>query len=125
MVDIPTVNDPRGDLSFVGHPETVPFDIRRVYWVYDMPAQGERYGRALRTTHEFIIPLSGAFDVMVETPAGKRVFRLDRSYRGLYVPAGVWRSLDNFVTNSTAVVLASELFDENDYIRNKEEYQCQ
>ena len=123
IIDIPRINDPRGNLSFVQHPSVCPFEINRVYWLYDIPAESIRDGRALRNTDEMIIALAGSFDVILEDKQGaKCTFHLNRSYKGLYVPAGTWRSITNFVTNSVVLVLASRVYDENDYIRDYAEY---
>lgn len=123
-MQIPRVEDPRGNLSFIENgAECCPFEIRRVYWLYDVPGGRERHGHAFRTANELIVALSGSFDVVVTTPDGVSTRRhLSRSYHGLYVPAGTWRSLDNFATNSVALVLSSTLYDPDDYIRDFNQY---
>ena len=120
LVTIPRVTDPRGNLSFIQHPGACPFKIERVYWIYDVPGDFKRYGRALRLTTEMIVALSGSFDVELEYEDGSReTVRLNRAYRAVIVPPMTWRVLDNFSTNSVALVLASSLFDEEkDYIRD-------
>lgn len=118
LIEIPRIPDARGNLSFIqrGIPG-VPFDISRTYWIYDVPADADRHGRALRNTAEIIVPLAGAFDVTLDDGhGGTRRYHLDRPYRGLYVPPMRWRVIDNFTTNSVAFVLASTIYDETDYI---------
>lgn len=114
--------DHRGNLSVVEQNKDIPFDIARVYWIYDVPGGESRDGHAYRRNQEFIIALSGNFDVLVENESSRRVFTLDRSYYGLYVPSGCWRELSNFSTNSVALVLASTPYDYNDYIFNYSEF---
>lgn len=123
LVELPKIVDPRGNLSFVQEPGACPFAIERVYWIYDIPADRIRHGRALRHTDEFIIALSGAFDVTLENADSEcRTYHLDRCYRGLFVPAGTWRTIDNFTSNSVAMVLASSVYDEADYIEDRKQY---
>lgn len=123
LIEIPRITDPRGNLSFVQHPGVCPFDIERVYWLYDVPARSVREGRALKTTDEVIISLSGAFDVHTVDGNGARAdFHLDCCYKGLYLPAGTWRTIDNFVTNSVVMILASRPYDKQDYIRSYEDF---
>ncbi len=124
LVEIARVADPRGNLSFVQHPGACPFEIERVYWLYDVPADSVRHGRALRKTDELIVPMSGAFDVTVDAGDGlaPATYHLDRCFQGLYVPAGTWRSISRFVTNSVAMVLASTTYDEADYIADYDEF---
>lgn len=124
LVEIPRIADPRGNLSFVQCPGACPFVIERVYWMYDVPAESVRHGRALRTTHELIVPMSGAFDVSVDTGDGAQptVYHLDRCYRGLLVPAGTWRSISGFVTNSVAMILASATYSPDDYIEDYNDF---
>ena len=123
LVDIPRITDPRGNLSFIQYPSVVPFSMKRVYWIYDIPTDSERSGRALFETDEFIVALSGSFDVVVERNYDdKTTFHLNCPYRGLYVPAGSWRVIRNFASNSVALVLASEIFHEEDYVRDYEQF---
>ena len=123
LIELPKFVDPRGNLSFVQQPGACPFPIERVYWIYDIPSDRIRHGRALRTTDELIIALSGAFDVTLENAEGGcRVYHLDRCYRGLYVPAGTWRTIDNFTSNSVAMVLASTVYEPGDYIEDRHIY---
>lgn len=113
IVELPKILDERGNLSFIEECRHVPFRIARAYWIYDVPGGQGRDGHAYRRNEELIVALSGSFDVVVD---GQGTFSLNRSYYGLYVPAGTWRELTNFSTNSLAMVLASEPYDEDDYI---------
>lgn len=123
IIDLPKVTDPRGNLSFIQNSDQIPFDIQRTYWIYDVPGGMFRNGHAFRTQHEFIVALSGSFDVVLHDGVEEKRIHLSRSYYGLYVPPMTWRSIDNFSTNSVAMVLSSTLYDENDYIRDFEEFQ--
>jgi len=123
ILQLPKIEDARGNLSFVEANRHIPFEIKRAYWIYDVPGGEVRGGHAFREQDEFIIALSGSFDVIVDTGNGrKKRFPLNRSYFGLYIPKGVWRSLENFSTNSLALVLASTVYNENDYIRDYAEF---
>ncbi|MBR5332149.1 MAG: WxcM-like domain-containing protein [Muribaculaceae bacterium] len=122
LIDLPKVTDPRGNLSFIQNSDQIPFDIQRTYWIYDVPGGMFRNGHAFRTQHEFIVALSGSFDVVLHDGVEEKRIHLSRSYYGLYVPPMTWRSIDNFSTNSVAMVLSSTLYDENDYIRDFEEF---
>jgi len=119
LVELPKISDPRGNLTFLEGLGHVPFDIRRVFWVYDVPSGETRGGHAYRKSEEFIIALSGSFDVV--TDEGKRIskYQLNRSNFGLYIPPGAWRHLENFSTNAVALLVSSTEFDERDYIRDK------
>jgi len=112
--------DPRGNLSVIEEYKDIPFKIERTYWIYDVPGGEARGGHAYRENQEFIVALSGSFDVVLDDGQEKKIFHLNRSYYGLYVPEGLWREMDNFSTNSLALVLSSTKFDENDYIRDYE-----
>ena len=114
--------DARGNLSFAEQLNHIPFEIKRTYWIYDVPGGEERGGHAFKENQEFIVALSGAFDVVVDDGVNKKTFSLNRSYYGLYVPAGLWREINNFSTNSLALELGSEHFSEEDYIREYDEY---
>lgn len=118
IIDIPRFGDPRGNLSFIQNGERLTFDISRVYWIYDVPADAERYGHAFDTQKELIVALSGAFDVAVSDGHEERTYHLDRAYKGLLVPPLTWRRIDNFTTNSVAMVLSSTLYDSADYIED-------
>lgn len=110
--------DPRGNLSVIEEFRDIPFKIERSYWIYDVPGGGTRGGHAYSENQEFIVALSGSFDVILDDGLGKQTFSLNRSYYGLFVPNGFWREMNNFSTNSLALVLASAKYDENDYIRD-------
>lgn len=119
VIQLPRFLDRRGNLSVIEEEQTVPFDIARTYWIYDVPGGEKRGGHAYRTNRELIVALSGSFDVTVDDGLGnRRTFRLSRSYYGLYIPAGVWREMSDFSTNSVAMVVASEPYDRNDYIES-------
>ena len=122
LVDLPKFADPRGNLSFVEQLNHIPFEIKLTYWIYDVPGGENRGGHAFRQNEEFIVALSGAFDVIVDDGKRKKTFTLNRSYYGLYVPAGLWREMENFSTNSLALEFGSIHYDEKDYIRDYENY---
>lgn len=122
MTDLTKILDERGNLSVIEQFKDIPFKIERSYWIYDVPGGEERGSHAYKTTHEFIVALSGSFDVVLDDGSVKETFHLNRSYYGLYVPNGIWRKLDNFSTNSFALVLASSRYDEQDYIRDYEDF---
>lgn len=121
IIQLPKITDPRGNLSFLEGAKHIPFEIKRAYWIYDVPGGETRGGHAFKEQHEFIVAMSGSFDVLIDTGKGRmKKFSLNRSYFGLYVPAGCWRQMLNFSTNSIALVLASTSFMENDYLRDFE-----
>ncbi len=122
IIDLPKICDRRGNLSFIQNQTHVTFDIARVYWIYDVPGGQYRDGHAFRTQHELIVALSGSFDVVLKDGNETKRFHMSRSYYGLYVPPLTWREIDNFSTNSVAIVLSSTTYDENDYIRDYESY---
>ena len=122
LIELPKFADPRGNLSFLENNNQIPFKVERSYWIYDVPGGEIRGGHAFKENEEFIIALSGAFDVILDNGVEKQRFQLNRSYYGLYVPKGLWREMENFSTNSVAFVLSSIQYDENDYIRNYEEF---
>lgn len=122
IIGLPKIEDPRGNLTFIEEQNHIPFAIKRVYWIYDVPGGETRGGHAFKQQEEFIVALSGSFDVVVNDGNAEKRFHLNRSYYGLYVPNGLWRFMDNFSTNSVALVLTSTFFEENDYIRNFEQY---
>lgn len=122
IVELPRFLDERGNLSFAEQNRHIPFEIKRTYWIYDVPGGESRGGHAFKQTDEFIIALSGSFDVVVDDGIDKMVFNLNRSYCGLYIPKGLWREINNFSTNSLALELASTKYDGNDYIRDYDEY---
>ena len=122
LINLPKIFDPRGNLTFIEGQNHIPFDIRRAYWIYDVPGGETRGGHAFREQDEFIVALSGSFDVIIDD--GKEIVKhsLNRSYYGVYIPAGMWRHVENFSTNSLALMLASTEFNENDYIRDYDEF---
>ena len=122
IINLPKHLDDRGNLSFIENVTHLPFDIRRVYWIYDVPGGEARGGHAFRETEEFIVALSGSFDVVIDDGTCKKVFSMNRSYYGLYIPKGVWREITNFSTKSVAVEFASTDYDPEDYIRDYEEF---
>lgn len=122
LIGLPRFNDPRGNLSFAEQMNHIPFIIKRTYWIYDVPGGESRGGHAYKETDEFIIAISGSFDVTVDDGYEKKKFTLNRSYYGLYIPRGLWRELDNFSTNSLALEFASTSYDRNDYVENYDEY---
>ena len=122
IIELPKFLDARGNLSFAQNNTHIPFEIRRTYWLYDVPGGESRGGHAYRETEEFVIALSGSFDVIVDDGREKKTFHLNRSYYGLYIPKGMWREMDNFSTNSLALEFASTKYDPVDYIRDYDEF---
>ena len=122
ILQLPKIEDPRGNLSIIEQTKHVPFEIKRTHWIYDVPGGKDRGGHAYKETEEFIVALSGSFDVEIDDGSSKTTFPLNRSYYGLYVPKGMWRTMTNFSTNSLALVLSSTEYDEKDYVSNYEEY---
>ena len=122
LIELPKFADPRGNLSFLENENQIPFKVARSYWIYDVPGGETRGGHAFKKNDEFIIALSGAFDVVLDNGKEKQKFQLNRSYYGLHVPKGWWREMENFSTNSVAFILSSIPYDENDYIRDYEEF---
>jgi len=120
VIALPKITDRRGNLSFVEEKHHIPFKIIRSYWIYDVPGGEVRGGHAYKENHEFIIALSGSFDVVLDDGNERKIFHLNRSYYGLYVPNGIWRQMENFSTNSLALVLASSPFCKEDYIYDYE-----
>ena len=123
LIELPKFADPRGNLSFVEQNNHIPFDIKRTYWIYDVPGGEDRGGHAYKTTDEFIIAIAGAFDVIIDDGREKKTFTLNRSYYGLYVPKGLWRKMENFSTNSLALEFANTIYDRSDYIDNYADFQ--
>lgn len=122
IINLPKYLDQRGNLSFIEEFKQIPFKIERTYWIYDVPGGEHRGGHAYRENEEFIVALSGSFDVVVDDGREERRFSLNRSYYGPYVPKGVWREMTNFSTNSLALVLASTPYTPEDYIRDYDEF---
>tara|TARA_B110000240_G_scaffold195511_1_gene245306 strand:- start:18 stop:431 length:414 start_codon:yes stop_codon:yes gene_type:complete len=122
IINLPKILDPRGNLSFLESNNHVPFQIKRSYWIYDVPGGEIRGGHAFIKQQELIIALSGSLDIIVSDGNEERKFSLNRSYYGLYIPSGLWRHMENFSTNTLALVASSTSFDENDYIRDFDEF---
>ena len=118
IIELPKFLDARGNLSFIEQNNHIPFEIKRTYWIYDVPGGEARGGHAFRVNQEFIVALSGSFNVVVDDGKNKTTYTLNRSYYGLYVPAGLWREITNFSTNSLALEFGSDHYDEVDYIRD-------
>lgn len=118
LIDLPKYEDNRGNLSFAENLKQVPFIIKRTYWIYDVPGGESRGGHAFKMNDEFIIALSGSFDVVVDDGRDKRTIALNRSYFGLYIPRGLWRELNNFSTNAVALEFGSIKYDASDYVRD-------
>lgn len=122
IINLPKIEDPRGNLSFIEEFKHIPFKIERIYWIYDVPGGEIRGGHAFKVQQEVIVALSGSFDVVVDDGLYKQTFSLNRSYYGLYVPAGLWRQMQNFSTNSLALVLSSTPYDAADYIYDYKDF---
>lgn len=122
IYNLPKFLDSRGNLSFVEQYKHVPFKIERVYWIYDVPGGEARGGHAYKENQEFIVALSGSFDVVLDDGKEKKTYSLNRSYYGLYIPKGLWREMKNFSTNSLALVLSSTPYNEEDYIRDYDDF---
>lgn len=117
-IQLPKISDPRGNLSFLEDNNQIPFKIRRVHWIYDVPGGAERGGVAYERTEEFIIAMSGSFDVVIDDGKERQIIQLNRSYMGVHVPKGMWRAIENFSTNSIAVIAASSHYDPTEGIRD-------
>ena len=122
IIELPKFIDARGNLSFAENFKQIPFEIKRTYWIYDVPGGENRGGHAYKENEELIIALSGAFDVIVDDGKDKKTFTLNRSYYALYVPKGLWREMENFSTNSFALEFGSKHFDKDDYIRDYNQF---
>ncbi|WP_253867713.1 FdtA/QdtA family cupin domain-containing protein [Mycobacterium sp. GA-1285] len=118
LIDLPKIHDARGNLTFIESGRHVPFEIARIFWIYDVPGGATRGGHAYRTAHEFIVALSGSFDVTLDDGSHRVRYTLNRSYQGLLVPNLIWRQMSNFATSSVALVLASSPFAPEDYVRD-------
>lgn len=118
IIQLPKYIDERGNLSIIEEEVEIPFKIQRSYWIYDVPGGESRGGHAYKENNEFVVALSGSFDVILDDGKERKTFSLNRSYYGLYVPKGLWREMDNFSTNSLALVLSSTKYDADDYIRD-------
>jgi hypothetical protein len=122
IIELPKINDPRGNLTFIESEHHIPFSIKRVFYLYDVPGGADRGGHALKECHQFLIAMSGSFDVVVDDGLRKKRIHLNRSYFGLYLPPMVWREMDNFSSGSVCLVLASKRYSEADYYRDYPEY---
>ena len=118
MIDLPKITDARGNLTFIEGNRHIPFEIKRVYYLYDVPGGETRAGHAHHNLQQFMIAANGSFDIIVDDGHERQSFHMNRSYYGLYVPNMIWRELDNFSSGSVCLVLASDLYDEADYIRD-------
>lgn len=125
LIQLPKILDRRGNLSVIEENNHIPFKIERTFWIYDVPGDSQRGGHAYKETEEFIVALSGSFDVVLDNGVERKTYHLNRSYYGLYVPKMVWREMNNFSTNSLALVLSSTKYDAEDYIRDYEEFKDQ
>lgn len=121
-IDLPKITDERGNLTFIEQNDHIPFEIKRVYYLYDVPGGESRGGHAHRELEQFIIAANGSFDLILDDGTDRERIHLNRSYYGIYMPAGVWRELENFSSGSVCLVLASEHYDEDDYIRDYETF---
>jgi hypothetical protein len=122
MINLPKNEDSRGNLTFIEEENHIPFRINRVYWIYDVPGGEKRGGHAFKAQQEFVVALSGSFDIIINDGKEETRFHLNRSYFGLYIPNGLWRHMENFSTNAVVMVLSSTNFDESDYIRDFNKY---
>jgi dTDP-4-dehydrorhamnose 3,5-epimerase-like enzyme len=123
IIDLPKIADARGNLTFIESGRHTPFEIRRTYYLYDVPGGASRAAHAHRELHQLMIAMAGSFDVTLDDGHTKKKFHLNRSYFGLYIPPMVWRDLDNFSSGSVCMVLASDFYDEEEYIRDYGEFQ--
>jgi hypothetical protein len=122
LIDLPKITDPRGNLTFIEGERHVPFDIKRVFYLYDVPGGANRAGHALKACHQFLIAMSGSFDVILDDGSSKKRIHLNRSYYGLHIPPLIWREIDNFSSGAVCLALASESYNEQDYYRKYEHY---
>src|SRR5918911_2163963 len=122
IIELPKITDPRGNLTFLEGGRNVPFEIRRVYYLYDVPGGSSRAGHGHKTLHQLMIAMSGSFDVILDDGYRKQKYHLNRSYYGLYICPMIWRDIDNFSSGSVCMVLASDFFDESDYYRQYEDF---
>lgn len=122
MIELPQITDPRGNLTFIEGGNHLPFEIKRVYYLYDVPGGATRAGHGHRALHQFMIAMSGSFDVELDDGFTKKKYHLNRSYHGLYLPPMIWRDIDNFSSGSICMVLASDFFRESDYYRDYQEF---
>ena len=121
-IDLPKISDPRGNITFIENQRHIPFNVQRIFYLYDLPGGAVRAGHALKRCHQFLIAVSGSFDVILDDGTQKQRHHLNRSYYGLYIPPLIWREIDNFSSGSVCLVLASEFYDEKDYFRDYDQY---
>ena len=121
-IELPRITDPRGNLTFIEGSNHIPFDIRRVFYLYDVPGGAERAGHALKSCHQFLVAISGSFDVILYDGKNKDRIHLNRSYYGLHIPPMIWREMDNFSSGAVCLALASEGYNEDDYYRDYNAY---
>jgi dTDP-4-dehydrorhamnose 3,5-epimerase-like enzyme len=122
IIELPIISDPRGNLSFIEGGRHIPFDIKRIYYLYDVPGGATRAGHAHKTLHQLLVAMSGSFNVTLDDGRERRNFHLNRSYYGLYIYPMVWREIDNFSSGSVCMALASDFYEETDYYRDYEEF---
>jgi dTDP-4-dehydrorhamnose 3,5-epimerase-like enzyme len=122
LLDLPRINDPRGNLTFIEANRHIPFDIRRMYYLYDVPGGAERGGHAHKELHQLIIAMSGSFDIHLDDGNARQTIHMNRSYKGLYICPMIWREIDNFSSGAVCVVLASDYYDEQDYYRDYDNF---
>jgi hypothetical protein len=122
IINLPKISDPRGNLTFIEGGHHVPFEFKRIFYLYDVPGGAWRAGHALKKCHQFLIAASGSFDVILDDGIERQRFHLNRSYYGLYIPPLIWREIDNFSSGSVSLVLASEFYEEQDYFRDYKEF---
>ena len=122
VIELPKINDSRGNLSFIEGTRHIPFEIKRVYYLYDIPGGESRAAHGHKELHQLIIAISGSFNVTVDDGTEKKIFHLARAYQGLYIPPMLWRDLDNFSSSSVCMVLASDYYDESDYFRSRDDF---
>jgi glyoxylate utilization-related uncharacterized protein len=122
IINLPRIQDPRGNLTFIEGNNHIPFETKRVFYLYDVPGGSNRAGHALKKCEQFLVAMSGSFDVMVNDGISKQTYHLNRSYYGLYLPALTWREIDNFSSGSVCMAIASELYNESDYYRDYRDF---
>jgi dTDP-4-dehydrorhamnose 3,5-epimerase-like enzyme len=124
LIELPRINDERGNLTFIQSAQHIPFDIKRVYYLYDVPGGATRAGHGHKTLHQLMISMSGSFDITLDDGFNKKVIHLNRSYIGIYIPPMMWRVLDNFSSGAVCMVLASAFYEEDDYFRDYNDFMC-
>lgn len=122
IIELPKISDPRGNLTFIEGNKHIPFEIKRTYYLYDVPGGANRGGHAHKNLHQLIIAMSGSFNITLDDGTSRQDFQLNRAYYGLYVCPGIWRDLNNFSSGAVCVVMASDFYDEDDYIRDYSEF---